>query len=129
MSLSRSFFLVTVLYGVLPVASTTGAALLTVTGTAPTQVQRIEQLISSLAGLKNAKFIRNGSMHDVTEAVSHMRRKWRWKRSQIKTAEDFIRIVGTGSSMTGKPYQIEFEDGRRMNSADWFRRQLKKLSR
>ncbi len=93
------------------------------------QTARIQKLIDALARLKTAKFIRNGSVHGVAEAVSHMHRKWQWKRKQIKTAEDFIRIVGTGSSMTGKPYQIEFADGRRINSADWFRQQLKKLSR
>lgn len=85
---------------------------------------KIEALIAALAELKDATFIRNGESHDVAEAIEHMRRKWNWKAAEIKTAEDFIRIAATGSSMSGKPYVIRFADGRETPSGEWFRKKL-----
>ncbi len=47
-----------------------------------------------------------------------------WKNLEIKTAEDFINIVGSKSSTIGIPYLIRFPDGTEMKSEEWFGNQL-----
>jgi hypothetical protein len=89
---------------------------------------QIEQLIQALSRLEGAVFIRNGKEHTVEEAVEHMRGKWKWKRDEIHTAEDFIRVAATGSSTTGKPYEILLPDGTRIPSAVWLTEQLDALT-
>jgi hypothetical protein len=86
---------------------------------------KIETLISSLSQLSGAKFIRNGQEHTVDEAVAHMRKKWEWKKTEIKTAQDFITIVGSRSSTTGKPYVIRYSNGAEITSEEWFRKRPK----
>jgi hypothetical protein len=90
----------------------------------PSQSGNIETLILSLRQLVGARFIRNGQEHTPDEAIVHMRKKWEWKKSKIKTADDFIRIVGSKSSTSGKPYMIRFSDGTEMKSEEWFSKQL-----
>jgi len=89
--------------------------------------EKIEMLIQSLKALDGATFIRNGREHTVDEAIDHMRGKRRWKSSAIKTAEDFIDIAATKSSMSGEAYLIKLRDGTTVESGDWFRGQLAKL--
>ena len=90
---------------------------------------KIERLISSLSQLTEAKFRRNEEEHTVDEAVAHIRSKLEWKRDEIETAEDFIRIVGSRSSVSDEPYVIEFSDGTTKNSEDWFREQLDRIEK
>ncbi|MHC4617996.1 MAG: DUF5329 family protein [Planctomycetota bacterium] len=85
---------------------------------------KIEKLISSLRDIDGARFIRNEQEHTVDEAVTHLRSKWEWKKTQIKTAHDFITTAGSTSSTTGKPYLIRYPDGSTITSEQWFRRQL-----
>ena len=86
--------------------------------------KKIIQLIQALNNLQGAEFIRNGKKHSVKEAVEHMTRKWKWKKSEIKTVEDFIRVAATKSSSSGKYYTIRFKDGKEIKSVDWFKSQL-----
>jgi hypothetical protein len=77
--------------------------------------------------LKGAVFIRNGSEYDATKAAEHLRRKLDYAGKRIQTADQFIDKLATGSSMTGKPYRIRFKDGHSVESAVYFREQLRKL--
>ena len=88
--------------------------------------EKIEALISSLRQLSDsgAKFIRNEQEHTADEAIEHMRNKWEWKKSEVKTAEDFITIVGSASSMSGQAYTIKLRDGTTLTSEEWFRTEL-----
>jgi len=92
-----------------------------------TEEQKIEYLIDSVAQLKDAKFIRNGSVHDARDAADHLRLKLRNAGSRVKTAEDFIRLCGTGSSVSGQPYRIRFADGTVLASAVFLRAKLTQL--
>lgn len=85
---------------------------------------KIEKLISSLRDIDGAKFIRNREEHTVDKAITHLRNKWEWTKAQIKTAEDFIAIVASSSSTTGKGYVIRYSDGSEITSEEWFRKQL-----
>lgn len=95
--------------------------------TPPREAARIEALIASLDELGDARFLRNGKAHSASEAASHLRLKWKNAGKRVRTAEDFIRYLATGSSITGRPYRIRFADGREQASADYFRAQLKRI--
>src|SRR5512139_2442518 len=73
--------------------------------------KKIEFLISSVENLKEAKFIRNGSEHDGKEAAEHLRMKLQKAGGKVQTADDFIRLCASKSSITGKPYMIRSSDG------------------
>ena len=96
--------------------------------TPSTETQKIEMLISSLGQLKGAVFIRNGSEYSGEQAEHHLRDKWEYAGSKVKTAQDFIKYCASESSFSGKKYQIRFADGKVMFSEDYFNEQLKKIS-
>ena len=109
-------------------ATRAAAATGTVTAmTAMTEMQKIEALIRSIERLPDAVFIRNGSEHDSKRAGEHLRMKWKRAGKRVRNAGDFISCCASGSSMSGKPYQIRFSDGRVMPSAEFFRAQLRKI--
>ncbi len=71
----------------------------------------IEALLNYVGGLDGATFIRNGSAHSAREAESHLRLKWEKQAKKVATAEDFIVLCGSKSSMSGERYRIRFKDG------------------
>lgn len=96
--------------------------------TAPiSEQQKIEILLSSIGRLQGAVFIRNGSEHSATEAVDHLRYKWKHAGDRVKTAEDFIVNCATKSSLSGLPYRIRFADGKTEDAAIYFEDQLKRM--
>lgn len=95
---------------------------------APPQATReIEYLIASVQSLQGASFVRNGVSYDAASAAAHMRLKLRMAGSRVQSAEDFIRLCGTGSSVSGAPYEIRFADGRVVASAAFLNAQLQAL--
>ncbi|HEY2346725.1 MAG TPA: DUF5329 family protein [Xanthomonadaceae bacterium] len=92
-----------------------------------TERQKIDALIHSIEVLPGAKFIRNGSSYDGKEAADHLRQKLRYAGSRIKTAEQFITYVASGSSMSGEAYQIKLADGRKITSEAFFHTELKRM--
>ena len=91
---------------------------------APAESARIDYLLGVVAALHDAQFIRNGSSYGSDKAVSHLRLKLRAAGTRVQTAEDFIRYCATASSMSGKPYEIRFRDGRTVAAADFLREKL-----
>lgn len=75
------------------------------------QSAEIEALLGYLKHLDGAVFIRNGSEHTATEAAAHLRLKGEKQAGKIKTAEDFIALCGSKSSISGQRYQIRLNDG------------------
>lgn len=71
-------------------------------------------------------FIRNGKEHDGQEAARHMRRKFEHYlgKGDIHSAEDFIRLAGTGSLISGRPYRVRLEDGSEIETAVWLNEAL-----
>ena len=51
-------------------------------------------------------------MTNTSAAAEFLRRKWRHREAEIRSADDFIEKVASFSSTTGKPYLIHFSDGR-----------------
>jgi hypothetical protein len=89
--------------------------------------KKIEFLISSVENLKGAKFIRNGSEYDGKKAAEHLRMKLQ-NALVVQTADDFIRLCASKSSITGKPYMIRSSDGKTIKSEKYFRQKLKEYS-
>jgi hypothetical protein len=83
--------------------------------------RRIQFLIESLG---NAEFVRNGSAYDAHAAADHLRLKLGKAGSRVATAEDFIRVCASVSSISGTAYQIRFSDGRLVTSEAFLRARL-----
>ena len=88
---------------------------------------QIEALISSIEGLKDASFVRNGSDYDAKTAAKFLRGKWNSHKKEIVTASDFIEKAASMSSTSGKPYLIRFKDGKEVKCGDFLKEQLEKL--
>ncbi|VAW79128.1 hypothetical protein MNBD_GAMMA12-395 [hydrothermal vent metagenome] len=68
-------------------------------------IQEISFLLSEIKKT-SCKLKRNGTLHTGPEAEKHIRRKYRYARNKIKSAEHFIRYVASRSSWTGRPYTL-----------------------
>jgi hypothetical protein len=86
--------------------------------------RKIDYLIASIENLQNAQFIRNGVAYEAKAAADHLRLKRRGAGSRVATADDFIRLCASVSSMSGIPYQIRFSDGSVVSSETFLRQQL-----
>ena len=81
------------------------------------EVEKIELLIARLEAMQDTVFIRNGKEYSSNRAAEHLRLKWIKAGKRVHTAEDFIELCGSRSSISGKAYQIRFADGRLEDSA------------
>jgi hypothetical protein len=89
--------------------------------------QKIEALIANVEKLEGAVFVRNGKDYPPASAAKFLRGKWRKHASQVLSAEDFIEIVATKSSTTGRVYLVRFADGREIPTASFLRAHLATL--
>jgi Family of unknown function (DUF5329) len=67
----------------------------------------ISHLLSYLSS-SGCQFYRNGTGHDSEAARAHLEKKYRYlvKKDMVKTAEDFIRLGATESSVSHEPYKV-----------------------
>jgi hypothetical protein len=86
--------------------------------------QKIAYLIAAIETLQGAQFIRNGTAYNAKAAADHLRLKLRMAGSRVATADDFIRLCASASSVSGIPYQIRFPDGRVVSSEAYLRQKL-----
>src|SRR5260221_4541686 len=86
--------------------------------------KEIEFLVHEVEQLKGAKFWRNGTSYSPKQAADHLRMKWQKAGKAIKTAKDFIEKVASKSSMSGKPYEIEFENGTKVETRSFLFKKL-----
>lgn len=90
---------------------------------------KIETLLSHIGGLANAKFIRNDKDYDAKSAAKFLRGKWEANEKKINSAADFIAVVATRSSTTGKPYMIQLKGAPPTPCAEYLTTQLKHLEK
>jgi hypothetical protein len=121
-------------FGILPIVF--GCLILTIgsgsarcSDLASAEKKKIEALIAGVEQMTDAVFIRNEKKYNATLAAEFLRRKWKNRRSEIHSAEDFIDKVASFSSTTGRPYRIRWGDGTERLSADFFRAQLTFLNK
>jgi hypothetical protein len=89
------------------------------------EMAKIQYLIASVDALEGARFIRNGSEYDTQAASNHLRLKLKAAGSKVRTAEDFIKLCASKSSMTGESYVIRLADGTTVKSEVFFKEKLK----
>ena len=88
---------------------------------------RIEKLISFVEGQKGMTFIRNGTEYSCADAAKFLRGKMESMGGEVKTAREFIERIASKSSMSGKPYEVKFADGKTMLAAQFLGEELKRI--
>ncbi len=58
-------------------------------------------------GTSSCTFVRNGTEYAPDKAREHLAGKYKFVGSRITSAEDFIKYLATGSSMSGEPYHVK----------------------
>jgi len=84
----------------------------------------IDQLLEALK-TSGCKFQRNGTWHDAPRAAAHLASKRDYYRLRIHSAEDFIRLAGSESSMSGKAYRVACPDKPEVDSKAWLETELR----
>ena len=69
------------------------------------------EFLTSVVAQSHLTFIRNGDKHTADEAVKHMRQKYDYLQSRVKSPEDFISLCASKSFLSGKPYLVVTEQG------------------
>jgi len=105
-------------------------ALLTAPAAAQTARPVREEIQSLLAAMEQSgcEFYRNGSWHTPTDARAHLARKLAEveKGQPPKSADEFIEVVATRSSISGEPYRVRCPGVAPIASAVWFRQTLER---
>lgn len=78
----------------------------------------IEYLLTTVER-SDLTFIRNGKSYTPKEAAAHLKAKYDYFRGKIESPEDFIRLAGSKSELSGRPYQVQTRDGQLVTSAEW----------
>ena len=118
-TLTRTALLLTITASMLNTVAIAAAP----TGSCRDLESSITYLVEQVAR-SNLTFIRNGTPHEGSEAAEHMLKKYRHFESKIRRPEDFIRLAGTRSLLSGKPYQVVTADGMKVPTADWLQARL-----
>ena len=93
---------------------------------APSEEEKINYLVGAI-GSSDVTFIRNGSEHAAPQAQAHLQGKLKAAGDKVKTAEDFITLLASKSSQTGKPYLVKTKDEKTVELATWLRDKLKQM--
>jgi hypothetical protein len=86
-------------------------------------------LLAYVKQLDGAVFLRNGGEHAPAAAEAHLRMKWEKQSARITTAENFIELCATKSSLSGERYRIRLKDGTVRDSAELLHERLAELRR
>jgi hypothetical protein len=71
------------------------------------------------------KISRNGELHKGNEAVSHIKRKYDHFKSDIKTAEQFIKYAATKSTLSGRHYMVKCGGNNPFKTKEWLLKELR----
>ena len=85
----------------------------------------IDQLLQALKS-SDCKFQRNGTWYDAPRAAQHLgtKRDHFRRLDRIHSAEDFIRLAGSKSSMSGKAYRVACSGKAEVDSRVWLEAEL-----
>ncbi|WP_431257843.1 DUF5329 domain-containing protein [Roseateles chitinivorans] len=91
----------------------------------PAAKAEVTALLGKLTA-SSCEFNRNGDWHSAAEAKSHLERKLSYleDKNLVKTAEQFIDLGATKSSMSGKPYLVRCGGAAPVESKTWLSREL-----
>jgi len=91
----------------------------------PAAAAEIDFLLAAMGG-SGCEFFRNGDWSDAHKAQAHLSKKYQWllAHDRVKTAEEFIELAGTRSSLSGREYAVRCPDGAHVSSSSWLMGQL-----
>jgi hypothetical protein len=97
------------------------------------QVQPTPQTTQEIKGLldfvehSECKFVRNGSEYPGPRARAHLEKKLDYLegKDMVHSAEDFIELAATKSSMSGRAYEVRCSQGVEPAST-WLKRELQR---
>ena len=72
----------------------------------------------------HCQYIRNGDTHNGVAAEKHIRKKYDYFKDEISSAEDFIKLSATQSTMTKSKYYIKCEGSPKIESSKWLLTEL-----
>ncbi|MET0151722.1 MAG: DUF5329 domain-containing protein [Candidatus Binatia bacterium] len=84
----------------------------------------VQHLLDYVGG-SGCTFVRNGVESDAAAARTHLASKYGHAKSRVGSAEDFIRLLASRSSMTGEPYVV-YCGSSRFLSGDWLTEELRR---
>lgn len=98
-----------------------------------TKVEALPQTAAEIRGLlefvenSDCTFIRNGAAYAGPRARAHLERKLNYleSKNKVKSAEDFIDLAATKSSMSGRAYEVRCSDGTEP-AGIWLHRELQR---
>lgn len=64
-------------------------------------------------------FIRNGKEYSAEDAVKHIKRKYKHNEEGVDSAETFIELSATKSTVFGQPYYIQCLGAEKIESGTW----------
>ncbi len=70
------------------------------------------------------QYIRNGDTHNGPAAVKHIKSKYDYYKDNISSAEDFIRLSATKSTISGSKYYIKCTRSAKIESSQWLLQEL-----
>jgi hypothetical protein len=73
----------------------------------------------------NCQYERNGQLHTGKEAVKHIKIKYNYFKNDINSAEKFIELSATKSTMSGKFYFVHCPNRPKLKSQEWLLHELK----
>ena len=94
---------------------------------APPSAQELERTIQYLidqVARSECTFIRNEKFYGAKEAAEHLKAKAKYFKKEIQTPEDFIRLAGTKSIVSGDDYFVRTKEGKELRCADWLTKML-----
>ena len=91
----------------------------------PVARAEVDALLSRLE-TSGCQFHRNGSWHNAADAKAHLLVKLKYfeDRGAVKTAEQFIELAASSSSVTRQAYLVKCESGAAVPSSVWLQSQL-----
>ena len=89
---------------------------------AHSMTEEIDHLLGFIATSPCA-FIRNDVEYNGEQAVAHIKDKYDYYKSDIHSAEDFIRLAASKSMVSGRPYSVRC-DVTVTPAADWLNKEL-----
>jgi hypothetical protein len=94
----------------------------------PQAAVEISGLLAAI-GVSGCDFYRNGSWHDAQVAQAHLTDKYRWLagHDRIRTAEDFIELAATRSTLSGAAYAVRCPGAAPVSSNSWLTELLQRL--
>jgi hypothetical protein len=96
---------------VLPVARAAPPAI------AQTEINSLLRFVQT----SGCEFYRNGTWFDASRAEVHLREKYQYlaQADRIHSAEEFIELAATNSSLSGQPYRVRCGGGEPVTSNQW----------